>query len=404
MQDKKSKLKQIFGKYYDVYYQEIPLDNYLSKQIKGYMLFLKIWTDEIEEFILKYKIEGIALNLTEKFSFSMIKDMYWLKYLSFNSQYITDIKYLKELKDLEYLMIYGAKYNNFDFSIFKRLKKCDISIKKGNMSLYNCLTLESLDINYKEEDCMPLSNLVNLKYLILNASNLKSLNGLDRLEYLEYIEIHNAKIEDVGINWEKLSRLKNLSFINCKNLITIKGIEKSSNIKSLKLQNCVNLKSIENIKDLKFLVIIDLIDMSKDLKGFNAILKLTKLEEFNTGFSSNFTSLEIFQNCKNLKKLMLWGCKNVDIMNNLSYIGTIEKLILDRFGTIESLKPIVQLDKLKSFQFTFTTIKDKDIKCLQDCKSLERTVFDNNSQYNISETELNKLLKQNQKKSMGKTS
>lgn len=393
----KADLKELFGKYALYNYTEmIPNGQYFMKTMNGYKIDVNelIYLNEnFEDFMLKHQPKGLQFSIFEPFPLLILEKMSFIEYLHFDSVNAKEIKYLKNCLSLKHLVITGAKYNSFNFSIFQKLLKCDLSIKKGNYSLYECKTLEVVEIVYKEEDCYPISKLENLRYLNLQATNLTNLHGLEKLTELIKLEVHNAKIEDINIDWNQLKNLKEVSFVNCKFLTSLDGLSNAKNIINIRLQNCKKIKSIKEISSLPLTQDISLIDMSKDLEDFNLLEKLHHLEFVNMGYSKYFDTLDIFKNSIKLKELMLWSCKNIFNIDTLGKLPLLERISLMSFGKISTLKPLCVLQNLSHLSFNSTTIGDNDISCLKNISSLREIGFNDKPKYNMTEEELELILK-----------
>lgn len=393
----KADLKELFGKYALYHYIEmIPNGQYFMKPISGYKIEvneLNSLDKKLENFMIKHQTKGLQLSIFKPFSLSILEKMTFIEYLYFGSEDAKEIKYLKNCLELKHLVITGSKYNNFDFSFLEKLLVCDLSIKKGNYSLYECTTLKFIEIVYKEEDCHYLSNLKNLKNLILNASALKSLEGLEKLTKLTKLTIQNTKIEDINIDWNQLKNLKEISFVNCKYLTNLDGLSNAKNIINIRLENCKKIQSIKIISSLSLIQNISLIDMSKELKDFNFLEKLHHLKFVNMGYSKYFDTLDIFKNSLKLEELMLWSCKNISNIEILGELSFLKRVSLMGFGKISTLKPLCRLENLYHLSFKGTRINDNDIACLKNISSLKEIGFADNIKYNMKEEELEYFIK-----------
>ena len=162
-------------------------------------------------------------------------------------------------------------------------------------SLMNCSKLKILNLNKTSVKTLePLRELVSLE--IISISDCDSLNNLEGLENL------NVKIADININDENrdfdestLSRLDSLVSIehlpklNCEKLIIrevnisdLKGIESSNHLEELSIQNSSQLKFLDSLSELKNLKKIE-INTCPEIQDYSVLSALVSLETCELG-------------------------------------------------------------------------------------------------------------------------
>jgi len=160
--------------------------------------------DSYIQFMVLKQCKGLSINAKEAYTIDFLTQLPWLEGIEINFNVKGNIKALYSCTKLKYISIHSKE--SLDFSHFPDLRICNVSIKKGNLSLYQCINLEFAKISYREDDCYPLGKLVNLRYLELNYNKLKSLNGIETLIKLERLDIENAQIKEIPIEFSKLTK------------------------------------------------------------------------------------------------------------------------------------------------------------------------------------------------------
>lgn len=230
-------------------------------------------------------------------------------------------------------------YIDIDFSKLKQLKKVNLQFPQENVSLYECINLESIDTRYYEKDFTPLIKLQKLNFFSAYCDNLESFEGIEKLSSLEDIKLETTS---------KLKELKNLQSDTVK--IFYLYTEEASKLKSL--DGIQGLTSVENIA----------------LNGYK------KLE-----------SIGSLSKCHTLKILTFENCKIPDDLEALSALQNLEKVTLDDCKEVKSLEFIKNLPHLKYLSFDGNTkITDGNLEFLKELNNKGVEIyFNDRKHYNL---------------------
>lgn len=225
-----------------------------------------------------------------------------VKSISINSSYfdnIKDLHFLNEIRDIECISIlddnydlsilnlmynlkqlsFGQSKQEIDLSNFKDLKifGCDFSNKIKNLD--KCLSLEWVWLrNYKNENLIEFSNLINLKFLHIYNTKIKDIEGIGNLKELEDFEIEKA----------------------------------------------LQLHSLQGITSNNSKIVRFCIDNAKSLNDVNDLFRLNNLEELFLIKIGEIDNVDFINNMNNLMKFGLGGkVKNINNMEMLKKIKTV---------------------------------------------------------------------------------
>jgi Leucine-rich repeat (LRR) protein len=199
---------------------------------------------------------------------SFLHEYSFLKALDISSVNDYDFSFLSSLTALQDLSISIEGKNEIDLSHQVKLESLDIEWRKGKISgLEKCQNITNLClIDFIENDFSAVSQLINLKELMVKTASIKTLNGVQHFPLLE----------------------------------------------KLLLGNCRNLESIEDIVYLKNLASLH-IELCAKIKDYIAIGKLTRLKRLRLIDCREISSIKFIENLHSLNKLSLLG--NTDILD-----------------------------------------------------------------------------------------
>lgn len=124
------------------------------------------------------------------------------------------------------------------------------NVNKDNVDFTDCNTLTIWHYNTKEHNFKSLPNIINLKNLIINSSNIETLSGIEKYPHLESLDLSYvpklSSIED--IQYAKLLRL--LSIFNAKKINNYSKIGELKNVETLRICDSGNIQDINFISNM----------------------------------------------------------------------------------------------------------------------------------------------------------
>ena len=131
----------------------------------------------------------------EKPNLSCLKSLKYLRYLYLTVTYLDDVSFLRELKDLDTLVI------------------TDTSELKDLSAVSECTELTALELSnvHGIKDFSPVGNLVNLQYFVMDDCDLKDLSWASSLKDVNWISIEYNQVTSLA----PLAALPNLEAVFC---------------------------------------------------------------------------------------------------------------------------------------------------------------------------------------------
>lgn len=242
--------------------------------------------DESVEFMKAENIDALALNYVwtyTKDNLLCLEKFNFVKRFFILSPLIEDISPIYNLTNLEELILDINGKKPVDFSKFPKLKRVAFDWNPKSASLYDCKTLESVNIHYYNpptKDLSLLKNLKNLKNLRLTTSQIERLDGVENLKNLTDLELYYLSKLQSLIGVETLKNLKNLDLESCKQINSLEPVKNLKQLKRLRLDkigNIETLRILENLENLECLIFRDF-----NLADNNIIESLLKLHNLKT--------------------------------------------------------------------------------------------------------------------------
>ncbi|MBD3193974.1 MAG: hypothetical protein GF317_02895 [Candidatus Lokiarchaeota archaeon] len=227
------------------------------------------------------------------------------------------------------------------------LSKTDLSYVtyKGKITIVkeNYLTIKDEDLQLISE-IRNLSNLKDLKGLILHFNKIISLDGLQNLQNLEEIVLNSNQIEhtDFSLNQKNLIKLElknnlitnldfitnltNLEYLNAPhNLITnIEGLRELTNL----TQTILSHNQISNINPITSLKNLEVLDLSyNQLSTLNGLESLRNLRELYLR-GNQISTLQGIEGINKLEILDISDTKITEIPESITKINTLKKVII----------------------------------------------------------------------------
>lgn len=322
----------------------------------------RYWDHVYGGIILKYKIEVLIFSSflttflkkpTKKpqplVSIEFLKDLNCLKQFYVQPQKdmvvqefwdikdFTSLEYLSNLEDLS--ISNDETVVDIDFSKLKQLKRVNLQFPQENVSLYECINLESIDTRYHENDFTPLSKLQKLNFFSAFCDNLESFEGIDKL----------------------------------------------SNLEDIKLETTSRLKELKNLQSDTIKIFYLYTEEASKLKSFDGIEGLTSVENIALNGYKKLESIGNLSECHTLQTLTFENCKIPNDIDQLSTLKNLEKVTLDDCRDVNSLNFVKELPNLKYLSFDGNTkITDGNLEFLKELnnKGIE-IYFNDRKHYNL---------------------
>lgn len=241
-----------------------------------------------------------------------------LEYLNLDSNNISDIEFIKEIKGLIGLSLANNAITELSpLEDLLSLAELDIS----NNAFNSITVLQKLylikDLNLSGNSLKDLNNLaVNTKIENLDVSNcnMKSLSGVKRLTSLKRLNASNNSITDFG----DIKSLTSLEYINLsKNNISSVSFAENLSVKELDLSgnSIKNIKPIQKTKNLQNLNLSD-----NNISNIEYLAELSELSVLNIS-NNSITELAPLLETKSLTKVIASGnsIKDYNLMTGATF-------------------------------------------------------------------------------------
>ncbi|KFF23778.1 hypothetical protein [Chryseobacterium vrystaatense] len=269
-------------------------------------------------------------------------------------------------KDGKTIAIRGGNKLKDEIEYIKANKITSVSINsesnlQGLMFFSELTFIDEIYLSKFDLDYSGLYELVNLKQVtvIIFTPKPKPIIDYSRFKKLEYL----------SLDWynEVLDLTSNLKL---KTLYIWKFKPKSKSFSFISLPN--SLKKIHITES--------------NIQNFDG-LKLPNLKSFEGHYCSKLTSLDgLKKSSDNLQTFILGSCGNLTNYDDLKYCKNLEKVILTRCGDMDSLSWLKPLKKVKHFTFLYTKVLDGDVSI---CSEIKYVAFTNSRHYNHKMEEFN---------------
>lgn len=261
-------------------------------------------------------------NINDLSVFEQLKS---IKSISIPDAKITDLNPLKDLIELESLILFNNKISSID---------CLANLKK----------LKILNVSHNQiRDIQVLSNFLSLEALMLDANDIIDFSRIQFLKELNFLSIKNNKVSDISF-LKNSNRLKCLYFDD--NQVSVcDSISGHAELTYLSFKNN-QIYDIHCLKGLTEIVYLDISD--NPVKSFSPVSELKAVEYLNANniIIDDFVG---FENLTNLRYVFLNGCfiedlsflkkstkirtlslsdNNIEEVSALFYLTNIENLIL----------------------------------------------------------------------------
>ena len=213
------------------------------------------WSGRCLDYMLAHGIKELNVNYARGFtgiSLDFLKQLPFLEGLLLLVYHIPDTSAVQSLHNLRSFINGCRDKTPLDFDQFPHLKKCGINWRKKSESLFDCSTLEWLNIsNLADKTTEDFVRLTNLKSLeITFGPQVKNLAGLESLKSLRTLGLywlrHLTSLADISA----LTELEVLDIQTCTKLTSLEDIAPLTGLKFLNVVSCGEIPSLYPIKDL----------------------------------------------------------------------------------------------------------------------------------------------------------
>jgi hypothetical protein len=225
------------------------------------------WSNSYRDQISKDRVTTLRLSKSAGWKaedLGFLRQLRGLHGLEIYNWDVKDISAVNDLQSLRKLCLECNYQTPPNYSGLTRLKSCFIRWRPKSDDLFDCGTLQYLNVvNYPYHDLNPLQALNKLRVLKLTSSKLTALDGIESLQSLETLDL-----------------------FRCKTLQTLEGIQSCANIRSLTIDTCSNVENLEpvgELHELRYLAINNCgnIRSLKPLMGFQKLEHLFFIENTN---------------------------------------------------------------------------------------------------------------------------
>ena len=214
-----------------------------------------------------------------------------LRGIQIYSKNVSNLKILKELKDLELIGINTNSKYHPNFKEFPKLKKLLVSWKKGTESFIGHRTIKYINVDkFPYENLAVLKDNMSLERLSISSSKLESLSGISLLSNLLKMDLfYCPKLSDISdlINCKEFLEL---GFLSCKKIEKIPPMKKAPRLRRVVIENCGSIESLEPLKYCESLEELFAIGNTKIEDGdFESILKIPSLRVFHVANKRHYS-------------------------------------------------------------------------------------------------------------------
>ena len=224
-----------------------------------------------------------------------------------------------------------------------------------------------------------LAQLPWLKSFMLLDVQTKDISGVHHLTELRHLDM--ADWSKMPIDFTKFSKLKDcyLEFSKGRS-----SVGQCTSLENLRIQHYC-------FKDLSVLTplsgLTELWFSQGSLGDISKIGALSKLKVLTIAYMRNLEDISPASALKNLEELDISNSKRIQNLSGLGSMPSLRVLKLIDCGEIDSLEPLLECTNLEELYFGGTTIRDGNLKVLQDMPNLKKAPFFNKKHYNMTEEE-----------------
>lgn len=203
---------------------------------------------------------------------------------------------------------------------------------------------------------------------------LETLDGIDSQSRLK--EICLDFITKAKVNWESFTDIRKVFVDSC---FLNSSLWNCQSILDLAISNCSE-RGWDNISKLHHLEKLTIIRGGmKDLNG----LISPELHSLEMHLTRNLESFSGSVSLPKMRKLHVNGCRKINNINDISKFENLEDLHLVDCGYIKSLKPLLNMKRLKNVYLFGTFVEDNSIRSIVEIPGMREFVFDEKPDYDM---------------------
>jgi hypothetical protein len=206
------------------------------------------------------------------------------------------------------------------------------------------------------KDLSFLKKISSLKMLRLEESELEDLSSIEELEDLRYFSLEKSQNKKLSIkSLEKFLNLQELRLEGKKRDMDI--VLKLKNIEKLSLFSCkeVDMALFENTKNLKRLII-----SGGNIENLQTISNFQYLEYLYLDNLRELDNVEFIRNLSSIIFLYLGRIPNLTQLPNFKNCKSLKKIELENNNKVTNLKSILTATDLEEFRWTSNKIGDPE--------------------------------------------
>lgn len=289
-------------------------------------------------------LEVLKQTWVDNFDFSIFKKLKTIHITNWNCyNYVEDLSIIGKLQNLEDLLINYINQGFSDEDYSKHAKEYRYKGKIKDLNFLKDLTqLKRLTLtNHLIEDTEILNNFPQLEILDLSENRIRNTNGLKELIHLKKLKLNSCGIRSIDFI-SKLQSLQRLE-LNNNHINELSAIKEILNLKFLEIEknNITDISIAENFKKLVLLKAGN--NNIVRIEGLKDLIRLKNLDLEN----NQIVDITAITNLTEIRILDLSNNQIIDI-SSLSNLDEIFKLNLNQnnIKNIDSLKILTQLWKL----------------------------------------------------------
>lgn len=243
------------------------------------------WKSEYAVLLEREDVTGLSVINEEGFDgvdLDFLTQLPWLEDLGISSYTVDDVAAIGLLDRLERLVMGTYAKTPIDFARLPRLKECRMGWIDGSDALFECESLEKLDLShFHDPDLQRVGWLGNLRELaIADSAKLRSTDGVGGLKSLRRLELALLPHLDEWGEIAQLAELEVLEIETCRHLENLDFVRSCTQLIELTFANCLMVEWLAPLEELKNLQRVWFWESTNVRDGdLSVLLRLPRLDE-----------------------------------------------------------------------------------------------------------------------------